>query len=97
MGLAGAAFTKAENTPERIVAPATWVVEFVDADNRATTCACLRQYVFRRAVRREIRLSGSTRGEWDAPQGVALSPTLPTACIHFAIHAVGHADHPVRD
>ena len=26
---------------------------------------------------REIRTSGSTRGEWAAPQGVALSPTLP--------------------
>jgi hypothetical protein len=25
---------------------------------------------------REIRTSGSTRGEWAAPQGVALSPTL---------------------
>jgi hypothetical protein len=39
-------------------------------------CACLRRYVFRSAGCREIRLSGSTRGEWVAPQGVALSPTL---------------------
>src|SRR4029077_17276405 len=31
---------------------------------------------FRRAGCREIRLSGSMRGEWVASQGVALSPTL---------------------
>ena len=41
-----------------------------------TACACLRRYVFRRAGCREIRLSGSTRGEWVAPPSVALSPTL---------------------
>ena len=46
------------------------------AGNRATACAYLRRDVFRRAGCREIRLSGSTRGEWVAPQGVALSPTL---------------------
>src|SRR2546426_12834751 len=44
----------------------------------STACASLRQYVFRRAGCREIRLSGSTRGEWAAPQGVTLSPTLPS-------------------
>ncbi len=39
----------------------------------STACACLRRFVFRRAGCREIRLSGSTRGE-----GVALivSPSL---------------------
>ena len=47
------------------------------AGSHAIACASLRQYVFRRAGCREIRLSGSTRGEWVAPQGVALSPTLP--------------------
>src|ERR1039457_1290681 len=58
--------------------PATWVEELVDAGDRATACACPRREAFRRAGCREIRLSGSTRGEWVAPQGVALSPTLPS-------------------
>src|SRR5258708_753805 len=40
--------------------------------------ARLRQYGLRRAVCRALRVSGSTRGEWVEPQGVALSPTLPT-------------------
>jgi hypothetical protein len=76
--------------------PATWVGEFVDADNRATACACLRQYVFRRAGCREIRLSGSTRGEWDAPQGVALSPTLPVKRLDILQH-VTNRDQPGTD
>jgi hypothetical protein len=37
-----------------------------EAGSRATACACLRRDVFRRAGCREIRLSGSTRGEWVA-------------------------------
>jgi hypothetical protein len=50
---------------------------FVVGGSRATACACLRRYVFRRAECREICLCGSMRGEWVAPQGVAFSPTLP--------------------
>src|SRR5205085_3362529 len=50
--------------------PAFWTGEPVAADSRATACACLRRHVFRRAGCREIRLSGSTRGEWVAPRGV---------------------------
>ena len=38
------------------------------AGQPSTACASLRQYVFRRAGCREIRLSGSMRGEWVAPQ-----------------------------
>ena len=42
-------------------------------------CNCLRMPETRRfqeSRMREICMSGSTRGEWVAPQGVALSPTL---------------------
>src|SRR4029077_19534541 len=64
--------------------PAIRAGEVVEAGSRATACACLRQYVFRRAGCREIRLSGSTRGEWVALQRVALSPTLPVnSCCSF--------------
>src|SRR5436309_1476597 len=56
--------------------PALWAGAFIMLAP-STACSSLRQYAFRRAGCREIRLSGSTRGEWAAPQGVTLSPTLP--------------------
>ena len=43
------------------------------AKQASRACECLWVRVFRRAGCREIRLSGSTRGEWVAPQG---SPSL---------------------
>src|ERR1019366_9518823 len=46
--------------------PAIWAGGLVKAGSRATACVCLRRDVFRRAGCREIRLSGSTRGEWVA-------------------------------
>ncbi len=50
-----------------------------EAGSRATACACLRTIRFQESRMREIRLSGSTRGEWAAPfPDVALSPTLPS-------------------
>jgi len=41
-------------------------------------CLCKPQArAFRRAGCREIRMSGSTRGEWAGISVLALSPTLP--------------------
>ena len=59
--------------------PAFWAGAFI----RLATVNCLCKPAairFRRAGCREIRLSGSMRGEWVAPQGVAFSPTLPRDC-----------------
>src|ERR1035437_8605617 len=51
-----------------------------EAGSRATACACLRRDVFRRAGCREIRLSGSTRGEWVARKCRPLSYSTGPKC-----------------